>query len=157
MTNQTRVSAGVPTGGQFAAQDRAEDTVTLVDAFRANQRAAHDLVHHNQRLATTILARMLLAERPDARYLTISEGEEGGYWNNGGTLLDADEQELIETDELDCADAIYDFVDLPLYAPTVWGEDAPAPGFEWLTMTPGNHREYATATIDLQAAAAQEL
>lgn len=158
-TEANRVNAGVPTGGQFAAHDRAEGDVDLVASFRASQVREAQLSLHNNRLATKILAQTLLAERPDAAYFSVSEGEEGDYWNSEGVLLDADKNVIVEwTGELDCGDRLFEFIDLPFRKPRDPGGDGePAPGFDWLELTEQTDKDYAEATIDLRLAAEQDI
>lgn len=160
MSTQDRVHAGVPTGGQFAAHDRSEDLVSLREQLRDGQRAELAQSRQNSRISAKILATAILAEYPTAVGMTITEGEDGGYWSIVGTITDEDGNELGTTDEMPSGQELYADIDLPLNLQIdvdELGREAPAPGFDWLFMTPANRHDYATATVDLCLAAAQEL
>lgn len=88
---QTRVRAGIPTGGQFAASDRAESAVELArDAEKAARRA---------RIAAELraAAQEVLAQHPTAEYVTVPYGVHEHL--SLGIITDGEGQELGRDDD----------------------------------------------------------
>lgn len=111
MSAQTRVHAGIPAGGQFAATDRAESAVELArDAEKAARRAR---IVAELRAA----AEEVLAKHPTAEYVTVPYGVHeymslGIITDGEGDTLEHDEdfavrhqlgEEHIDVDDLGAA------------------------------------------------------
>lgn len=91
MPAQSRVHAGIPAGGQFAATDRAESAVELArDAEKAARRA---------RIAAELraAAEEVLAKHPTAEYVTVPYGVHD--YMSLGIITDGEMQELDRDEE----------------------------------------------------------
>ena len=154
MSNPTRVNAGVPTGGQFAAGVHGESELSLgappapaaydfeaagiaiVDAQKAAGRAH---ARQNERVAGH-LARIVRQHYPNAAYISMSFPNQDGEWSDYPNLMtmdviyDADRNELAEAADIDSPKEIQEATwnwqldangGAPEYA---WGQDPDAPG-----------------------------
>lgn len=99
MSNQNRVNAGVPTGGQFAAQDRAEAIVTLQGELASAGEEATKIAHRRSRLSAALIAEAILGEYPTATHLRLEPYDDAVIWWPG-EIIDADGNVLSEDDEL---------------------------------------------------------
>lgn len=165
--NQNRIAPGVPTGGQFAAHDRADDLVDLRADLAETEAAERLLIRRKAIIAMQLVAADILAEHPEARYfeMAYSGGHQGTYGplyadvildEHGEPIVDEDGRDVIEFDAYD------PYVRLvPRRHPSqikaterdgvVNIAPEPEPGFDWLTYGPDSVR------VDLHAVRAASL
>tara|TARA_R110002051_G_scaffold60546_8_gene110862 strand:- start:7615 stop:8118 length:504 start_codon:yes stop_codon:yes gene_type:complete len=139
MTNESRVSKGQPTGGQFAAKTYGPDDITLLSA--AVERSADQawaVERQTMMLRAKFISTVVLAEHPTAAKVTLFESDFRGTTWCAGKILDADDNYLGDPDDLDIS---AEFFALPGEEPTrdVIGEDGiiryeTDPEFAWLTV-----------------------
>ena len=122
MSNDNRVDSGIPTGGQFAENNRDEASVSLAmqiptpayDAFAAASKTVWAATQRRQNLAYAAIREAALAEFPDAVTAVFGWSDD---WESPGLrfnhLLDSDGNEIDDSEEIqdlnDCAAAFDDF------------------------------------------------
>lgn len=179
MTTDYRVHSGVPTGGQFAAHDRAEAEGSLPPASTDKRAAVIDLTSLNARrdrvaalyraaqkeihiTAAAEIAATVLAEFPDARWVELGDGGESydSLWLV--RVLDNDRQEIVGGgDSYDTEDLLGELsataTELPYAAPRVmtetefgWVQGPADPDYDWFV-----EDGEGTKFLDLPAAVAR--
>lgn len=156
MTNQNRVGAGVPTGGQFAPHQHADDTITLRAQLRDTRALERDLVRQKAVLTAQIIAAEILEDAPTARFLELTWGISGSDYDYYGVAVrDENGDEIVDEDGLAVVE-VSDWEDaigaLPEVPSGDWRTDpttgervhTPAKGWEWF-------RHGDAPTIDLVA------
>lgn len=84
MTDQSRVNAGVPTGGQFAGHERPEATIALLNDALIEQSKAELRVAW---AVTRAIAEKVVAEYPNAHTLRLTKTDGGvRVWRNSEIL-----------------------------------------------------------------------
>lgn len=145
MAGPNRVSAGVPTGGQFAPRQHADDTVTLRQQLRQTKALGRDLVRRQAVLTAQIIAAEILEEAPNARYFELTYATHGGGYDMYGlAVLDEGGNEILDDDGLpvveagDWEDHVGSLPDIPNYT-VAWDPNdptkqirTPARGWEWI-------------------------
>tara|TARA_R110002051_G_scaffold60546_8_gene110861 strand:- start:7062 stop:7559 length:498 start_codon:yes stop_codon:yes gene_type:complete len=157
MTNESRVSKGQPTGGQFAAKTYTEDDVSLLSSAVAEaDQAVWEIQRKALLLRAQYVAATVLVQHPDAATVTLVESDQEDCTWQDEYILDADGNHIAESVDLDLTT---DFWEMPLRVPMVRVagesgiESQDDPSFNWLTIT-HDRRRGSTATFDVRAAAA---
>lgn len=104
-TPASRVSAGVPTGGQFAPTGHAESDVSLGSSGApADWKTASHSRFEAERVADLTLirhmARGIREQHPDAAFLEMDVSDQGSDSMWAVAVLDADGQNLAEADDI---------------------------------------------------------
>lgn len=163
MTNQKRVGAGVPTGGQFDSHDRTEDTYgVLTDQLLSIAKQQADLRAQAGLVAGKILATSALDRYPTAASIDVqtswdSRDHDWAYvhiYDAAGERLDDGEFHEDFADEL----RHLPVDDEPTWTLPVIARPLDDPRFAWMRFGSREHASSSRrATIDVAAAAEQEV
>lgn len=157
--NPVRISAGVPDGGRFAPNGRTEADIDLPTGPSAEDRAQLAAIYADARIASEasarfelgcakMLAQGVLRQWPDARYLELTESDQGTGSHYAGAVLGSvdprDELAYLEDEEL-ANGANPEELAMNLSTDGAWMEH---------TTTQPMSRASGTTYLDLQSAAA---
>lgn len=141
MTDQGRVAAGVPTGGQFAGRTHSDDGIVLTNRMQELVQLEQGVRREKALVATQMIADVVRLAIPDARrlLLEVDHGGDGHHYPSKVVTADGSEVLIDGLDSLDHEDLGVLILHFPEHQPVdQLLRPTQQPDWEWIEWDDGD-------------------